>query len=340
MLTDDFYYDLPQDLIAQHPVYPRDSSRLLVYDREKNAVNHDNFFNLDNYLNKGDLLILNDTRVIPARLFCKSYLNNSPLEILLLKEVEKDIWEIICKPGKKAKVGKKFYFDDNLSGEIVDVLKNGNRHIKFFYKGDFFDILDKIGKMPLPPYIKEELKDKENYQTVYSEKLGSAAAPTAGLHFTENLLNKLTERGIIIAKVTLHVGLGTFRPVKSEKVEDHIMHSEYFEIPNETIAQINKAKQTGNKVIAVGTTSCRTLEGGYQKWGGLKPDKSQTDIFIYPGFEFKVIDGLITNFHLPKSSLIMLVSAFCGYKNTMKLYKDAIDLKYRFFSFGDAMFIK
>jgi S-adenosylmethionine:tRNA ribosyltransferase-isomerase len=340
MNKSDFYYDLPTELIAQHPLEKRDDSRLLLLNKETGEVNHDHFYNIINYLKEGDVLVLNDTRVLPARIFGKRIDTESSVEFVLLKQIDKDSWEAIAGPGKKAREGKKFVFSENLLyGEVTKVLDNGNRIVKFSYEGNFFEVLDKVGQMPLPPYIKEKLADKERYQTVYSKDLGSAAAPTAGLHFTNELLEKIKEKGIKIAYVTLHVGLGTFRPVKEENILNHKMHVEHYILPQETADIINDAKKSGNRVIAVGTTSCRTLESVADDNGFVKADEGDTGIFIYPSYKFKLIDGLITNFHLPESTLIMLVSAFAGYENTMNTYKIAVKEKYRFFSFGDSMFI-
>ena len=334
MKTSDFYYDLPKELIAQTPLEPRDSSRLLVLDREKQTLEHKHFYDIIDYLNEGDLLVANDSRVLPARIYGIKDETGAKVEFLLLKQVANNRWETLCKPGKKAKVGTKFSFGNGiLRATVVEVKDDGNRIVDFDCEENFFTTLDKIGQMPLPPYITAELKDKERYQTVYSHELGSAAAPTAGLHFTTELMDRIKAKGIKIAYVTLHVGLGTFRPVKVDDVTKHKMHSEHYEVPEETAKLINETKKNGGRVIAVGTTSCRTLESVAAMYGEV------TDIFIYPGFEFKVLDGLITNFHLPESTLIMLVSAFAGYDFIMNAYKEAVKEKYRFFSFGDAMFI-
>lgn len=336
----DFYYELPNELIAQTPIEPRNHSRLMVLNRKTGEISHDRFYNLYRYLNKGDTLVINDSRVLPARIYGERKSNGSFIEFLLLNECEKNVWEILCRPGKKAKIGAIFTFGGGkLSAEILDVLPDGNRIARFSCDGSLYTVLDEIGQMPLPPYITKKLENKERYQTVYSKKTGSAAAPTAGLHFTLEQLSELESLGINIARVTLHVGLGTFRPVKEEKVLDHKMHSERYVLPPETADIINQTKENGGRVIAVGTTSCRTLESVYKKLGKIAPDEGSTDIFIYPGYEFGAIDGLITNFHLPESTLIMLVSAFLGYENTMKAYKTAVEQGYRFFSFGDAMFI-
>ena len=340
MKTSDFYYDLPKELIAQTPLEPRDSSRLLVLDREKQTLEHKHFYDIIDYLNEGDLLVANDSRVLPARIYGIKDETGAKVEFLLLKQVANNRWETLCKPGKKARVGTKFSFGNGiLRATVVDVKDDGNRIVDFDCEENFFTTLDKIGQMPLPPYITAELKDKERYQTVYSHELGSAAAPTAGFHFTTELMDRIKAKGVKIAYVTLHVGLGTFRPVKVDDVTKHKMHSEHYEVPEETAKLINETKKNGGRVIAVGTTSCRTLESVAAMYGEIKPCEGFTDIFIYPGFEFKVLDGLITNFHLPESTLIMLVSAFAGYDFIMNAYKEAVKEKYRFFSFGDAMFI-
>lgn len=340
MKTSDFYYDLPKELIAQTPLEPRDSSRLLVLDREKQTLEHKHFYDIIDYLNEGDLLVANDSRVLPARIYGIKDETGAKVEFLLLKQIANNRWETLCKPGKKAKVGTKFSFGNGiLRATVVEVKDDGNRIVDFDCEENFFTTLDKIGQMPLPPYITAELKDKERYQTVYSHELGSAAAPTAGLHFTTELMDRIKAKGVKIAYVTLHVGLGTFRPVKVDDVTKHKMHSEHYEVPEETAKLINETKKNGGRVIAVGTTSCRTLESVAAMYGEIKPREGFTDIFIYPGFEFKVLDGLITNFHLPESTLIMLVSAFAGYDFIMNAYKEAVKEKYRFFSFGDAMFI-
>ena len=339
MKTSDFYYDLPKELIAQTPVEPRDSSRLLVLGRESGEIEHRHFYDIIDYLNEGDLIVANDSRVLPARIYGVKD-TGARVEFLLLKQISGNRWETLCKPGRKAKAGAKFTFGDGLlSATVVEVKDDGNRVVDFDCDENFFSTLDKIGQMPLPPYITEELKDQERYQTVYSHELGSAAAPTAGLHFTEELMEKLRNKGVNIAYVTLHVGLGTFRPVKVDDVTKHKMHSEHYEIPKETADLIKQTKQNGKRVIAIGTTSCRTLESVAAEHGEIIPCEGFTDIFIYPGFEFKVLDGLVTNFHLPESTLIMLVSAFAGYDNIMNAYKTAVDERYRFFSFGDAMII-
>lgn len=341
MKTSDFYYDLPEELIAQTPVEPRDSSRMLIYDRAKKEISHKHFYDVIDYLNEGDTLIVNDSRVLPARIYGTKIPTGANVEFLLLKQKEEKVWETLVKPGKKARTGDKFSFGEGImTATVIDVLEDGNRIVQFECENNFFETLDKIGQMPLPPYIHEKLKDKERYQTVYSHELGSAAAPTAGLHFTKELMEKIKDKGVNIGYVTLHVGLGTFRPVKVDDVTTHKMHSEHFEVPKETAELIKNTKKNGKRVIAVGTTSCRTLESVAEKYGEVVPCNGWTDIFIYPGFEFKVLDGLITNFHLPESTLIMLVSAFAGYEETMEVYKTAVEEKYRFFSFGDSMFIK
>ena len=340
MKTSDFYYDLPKELIAQTPAEPRDSSRLLVLDRQSGKTVHKHFFDIIDYLDEGDLLVCNDSRVLPARIYGIKEPTGARVEFLLLKQISGNRWETLCKPGKKAKEGARFSFGDGLLyATVTEVKDDGNRVVDFECDENFFSTLDKIGQMPLPPYITEELKDKERYQTVYSHELGSAAAPTAGLHFTTELMDKIKAKGVNIAYVTLHVGLGTFRPVKVDDVTKHKMHSEHYEVPEETAELIKKTKQNGKRVIAVGTTSCRTLESVAAEHGEVVPCEGFTEIFIYPGFEFKVLDGLITNFHLPESTLIMLVSAFAGYDNIMNAYKTAVKERYRFFSFGDAMCI-
>ena len=340
MQTSDFYYDLPKELIAQHPAEKRDCSRLMVIGRESGEIKHKHFYDIVDELKAGDCLILNNTKVLPARIFGIKEETGAHVEFLLLVNRGDDVWEVITGPGKRAKVGSRFTFGNGqLKCEVIDVLEGGNRLAKFEYEGNFFNILDEVGQMPLPPYITEKLKDQSRYQTVYSEKLGSAAAPTAGLHFTEELLQKIKDKGIKIGYVTLHVGLGTFRPVKVEDITKHTMHSEHYWLPKETAELINETKANNGRVISVGTTSCRTLESVATFNGKIEESEGWTDIFIYPGYEFKCIDGLITNFHLPESTLIMLVSAFCGYENTMNFYKVAVENKYRFFSFGDACFI-
>ena len=337
----DFYYDLPQELIAQDPLEDRSSSRLLVLGKEDGSIRHEVFRNITQYLNAGDCLVINNTKVIPARLFGEREGTGATIEILLLKRKENDTWETLVKPGKKAKPGTKISFGGGLlTGEVVDVVEDGNRLIQFTYEGIFEEILDQLGQMPLPPYITHTLQDKNRYQTVYAKYDGSAAAPTAGLHFTPELLEEIRGKGVKIAEVTLHVGLGTFRPVKVEQVQDHHMHSEYYEVTEEAATLINETKQTGGRVIAVGTTSCRTLESAAAEDGSLSAKSGWTDIFIYPGYTFKVIDALITNFHLPESTLVMLVSALAGRDHIMNAYAEAVKERYRFFSFGDAMFIQ
>ena len=340
MLRSDFYYDLPEELIAQTPVEPRNASRLMCVDRQSGDITHDHFYNLCKHLKKGDLLVMNDSRVLPARLYGEKEGTGSFIEFLLLEQKGDKLWEILVRPGKKAKPGTRFSFGNGrLKAEILETVEGGNRIAKFECEGNFFTALEDIGQMPLPPYITKKLEDKERYQTVYSHELGSAAAPTAGLHFTNEMLDDLRARGINTAFVTLHVGLGTFRPVKEDEVLKHKMHSEHYHLPKETAELIKKTKAEGGRVIAVGTTSCRTLESVGTFFEDMDEHEGYTDIFIYPGYKCKVIDGLITNFHLPESTLIMLVSAFMGYDNTMNAYKTAVEDKYRFFSFGDAMLI-
>lgn len=342
MQTSDFFYELPQELIAQTPLEPRDSSRLMILNKSDGSIEHKIFRDIIDYLNPGDCLILNDTRVIPARIYGVKEETGAVVEFLLLNQRENNVWECLCKPGKRAKIGTKFVFGEGIvKCEVIDVTDDGNRIIHFDCDSKkIYNILDKIGKMPLPPYITEELKDGERYQTVYSRELGSAAAPTAGLHFTNELLNRIKEKGVNIGYVTLHVGLGTFRPVKVEDVTKHKMHSEHYHISKETADLINETKKKGGRVISVGTTSTRTLESVATKNGCICEDEDNTSIFIYPGYKFKCIDALITNFHLPESTLIMLVSALAGYNNIMNAYNIAVKEKYRFFSFGDAMFIQ
>ncbi len=340
MKRSDFYYDLPQELIAQTPVEPRDSSKLLAMNRNTGEISHRIFRDVLDYFKPGDCLILNNTKVLPARMYGTRIDTGSVVEFLLLNQKSYDTWEVITGPGKKARVGHKFTFGDgSLSAEVIEVLPDGNRIAKFGFEGNFFEVIDKIGEMPLPHYITEKLEDKNRYQTVYAKEQGSAAAPTAGLHFTPELMDKIRDKGVEIGFVTLHVGLGTFRPVKADDIEDHHMHSEHYYLPAETAEIINKTKANGGRVFAVGTTCCRTLESVASFRGEIVEDDGWTDIFIYPGYEFKCIDCLITNFHLPESTLIMLVSAFCGYENTMNAYKVAVDEKYRFFSLGDSMMI-
>ncbi len=340
MKKSDFYYDLPEELIAQTPVEPRNHSRLMKIDRESGEITHARFYNLCDYLKKGDLLVLNDSRVLPARLYGEKKGTGSFIEFLLLEQKGDKVWEIICRPGKKAKVGTEFSFGNGkLNAVVTEVRDDGNRIVKFECEGNFYAVLDEIGQMPLPPYITKKLEDKERYQTVYSKEIGSAAAPTAGLHFTKEMLEEIKAMGVDIAYVTLHVGLGTFRPVKEDDVLKHKMHSEHYHLSEETAEKINRTKAAGGRVIAVGTTSCRTLESMPLENGLVKAGDGYTDIFIYPGYKFKLLDGLVTNFHLPESTLIMLVSAFLGYEKTMNAYKVAVEEKYRFFSFGDAMVI-
>lgn len=338
----DFYYDLPKELIAQTPLSDRSSSRLMVLDRKTGQVEHKVFTDIIDYLQPGDCLVLNETKVLPARLIGEKFDTKATIEVLLLKRIENrsNTWEVLVKPGKKAKIGTKISFGDGrLIGEVVDVVEEGNRLVQFTFEGIFEEILDSLGQMPLPPYITEKLEDKNRYQTVYAKNEGSAAVPTAGLHFTEELLETIKKKGIHIAKVTLHVGLGTFRPVKVENILEHHMHSEFFMIDEEAANTINAAKQSGHKIVAVGTTSTRTLESAADKDGCIKACSGWTDIFIYPGYQFKMIDNLITNFHLPESTLVMLVSALAGRENVLNAYKKAVDKQYRFFSFGDAMLI-
>ena len=340
MKTSDFYYDLPQDQIAQTPIEPRDHSRLMVLHKDSDLIEHKHFYDIIDYLDEGDCLIVNDSRVIPARIYGYKEDTGAKIEFLLLKQIDGNRWETLVKPGKKAKIGTRFVFGDGLlKAEVLEVAEDGNRIVNLESEENIYTTLDKIGQMPLPPYITKKLEDQERYQTVYSNELGSAAAPTAGLHFTNELLDKIRAKGVNIGYVTLHVGLGTFRPVKVDDVTKHKMHSEHYEIPAETAELIKQTKVAGKRVIAVGTTSCRTLESVAAEFGEIRACDGYTDIFIYPGFEFKVLDGLLTNFHLPESTLIMLVSAFYGYDKTMKAYEVAVKENYRFFSFGDAMAI-
>ncbi len=340
MKKQDFYYELPEELIAQDPLADRSSSRLLVLDRQSGAVSHHVFTEVVDYLQKGDCLVINDTRVIPARLIGSKVGTDAKIEILLLKRKEDNIWETLVKPGKKARPGTKISFGDGiLVGEILEIVEEGNRLVQFSYDGIFEEILDQLGQMPLPPYITHQLQERERYNTVYAVHDGSAAAPTAGLHFTEELLQEITDKGVDIARVTLHVGLGTFRPVKVEEITDHHMHSEFYQINEEAAEKINRAKAGNGRIICVGTTSCRTIESAADENGHIHAGSGWTEIFIYPGYRFKVLDGLITNFHLPESTLIMLVSALAGREHVMKAYKEAVEERYRFFSFGDAMFI-
>ena len=340
MKTSDFYYDLPEELIAQDPLEDRSASRLMVLDKNTGKIQHHIFKEIVHYLNPGDFLVINDTKVIPARLYGTKVGTDAKIEVLLLKRKENNIWETLVKPGKKAKIGTRISFGDGLlMGEVVDIVEEGNRLIQFSYDGIFEEILDKLGQMPLPPYITHQLKDKNRYQTVYAKHNGSAAAPTAGLHFTPELLEEIKAKGVNIAHVTLHVGLGTFRPVKVEDVTQHHMHSEFYVVEEDQAALINETKKKGGKIISVGTTSLRTLESASSEEGILKAGSGWTDIFIYPGYRFKIVDRLITNFHLPESTLIMLVSALAGKEHIMEAYEEAVKDKYRFFSFGDAMFI-
>ncbi len=340
LLKSDFYFDLPKELIAQDPLEDRSSSRLLVLDKKTGEVSHHVFREIVDFLNPGDCLVLNNTKVIPARLLGVREETGAHVELLLLKRRENDVWETLVKPGKKCRPGTRLSFGDGLlKAEILETVEEGNRLVKFTYDGIFEEVLDRLGEMPLPPYITHKLKDKNRYQTVYAKYEGSAAAPTAGLHFTEELLGKIADKGVEIAYVTLHVGLGTFRPVKEENVLDHHMHSEYYQVTPEAAEKINKAKREGKRVICVGTTSCRTIESAADENGILKPGCANTEIFIYPGYRFKILDALITNFHLPESTLVMLVSALAGRENVLAAYEQAIAEKYRFFSFGDAMFI-
>ena len=340
MKRQDFYYELPEELIAQDPLEDRSSSRLLVLDKETGAVSHHVFKEITDYLHEGDCLVINDTKVIPARLIGSKVGTEAKIEILLLKRKENNIWETLVKPGKKAKIGTKISFVEGLLiGEVVDIVDEGNRLIQFTYEGIFEEILDKLGQMPLPPYITHQLEDKNRYQTVYATHTGSAAAPTAGLHFTPELLDEIERKGIDIARVTLHVGLGTFRPVKVDEITEHHMHSEFFQIDEEAAMKINRAKDSGKRVICVGTTSCRTIESAADEAGHLKACSGWTEIFIYPGYQFKILDCLITNFHLPESTLIMLVSALAGREHVLAAYEEAVKERYRFFSFGDAMLI-
>ena len=336
----DFYFELPQELIAQDPLEDRSGSRLLMLDKENGQIQHHVFREILDYLRPGDCLVLNNTKVIPARLLGIKEDTGAAVEVLLLKRRENDVWETLVKPGKKMKAGARLSFGDGLLGaEVLEVVEEGNRLIRFSYEGIFEEILDRLGEMPLPPYITHKLQDKNRYQTVYAEYEGSAAAPTAGLHFTKELLEQIENRGVEIAYVTLHVGLGTFRPVKAENILEHHMHSEYYQVTEEAAEKINRAKKNGHRVICVGTTSCRTVESAADEGGTVRACRDDTEIFIYPGYTFKVLDCLITNFHLPESTLVMLVSALAGRENVLRAYEEAIRKKYRFFSFGDAMFI-
>lgn len=341
MKRQDFFYELPEELIAQDPLADRESSRLLVLDKESGVISHHVFREITDYFSEGDCLVINDTKVLPARLIGSKEGTNAKIEILLLKRRENNIWETLVKPGKKAKPGTRIIFGGGiLTGEVVDVVEEGNRLIQFTYEGIFEEILDQLGQMPLPPYITHQLEDKNRYQTVYAAHTGSAAAPTAGLHFTPQLLEKIEAQGVEIAKVTLHVGLGTFRPVKVDEITDHHMHSEFYQINEEAAEKINRAKENGKRVICVGTTSCRTVESAAGEDGRIRACSGWTEIFIYPGYQFKVLDCLITNFHLPESTLIMLVSALAGREQVLGAYEEAVRERYRFFSFGDAMLIK
>ncbi len=340
LLKKDFYFELPEELIAQDPLEDRSASRLMVLNRKTGAVEHKVFSDILDYLNAGDCLVLNNTKVIPARLMGVKAETGAAIEVLLLKRRENDVWETLVRPGKKARVGAVISFGDGtLTGEVIDIADDGNRLIKFSYEGIFEEVLDRLGEMPLPPYITHKLTDKNRYQTVYAKYEGSAAAPTAGLHFTKELLKKVEDKGVRIAYVTLHVGLGTFRPVKEDNLLNHHMHSEYYEVTDESAQIINSTKEAGGSVICVGTTSCRTVESAADEAGKVRAGSGNTEIFIYPGYKFKVLDKLITNFHLPESTLIMLVSALAGRENVLNAYKTAVEEKYRFFSFGDAMFI-
>ena len=339
--TKDFYYDLPPELIAQEPLSDRSASRLMVLDKENGSIEHKHFYDIIDYLNEGDTLILNDTKVLPARLYGAKEGTGGAIEFLLLHKHTLDTWEVILRPGKKAKKGARFVFGNGeLKAEILDIVNEGNRLVKFEYEGVFEEVLDRLGEMPLPPYITKKLEDKNRYQTVYAKNPGSAAAPTAGLHFTPELLDKIKAKGVNIGYVTLHVGLGTFRPVKADEITDHKMHSEFYILPAETAELVNKTKESGKRVVSVGTTATRVLETAGINGLPLKEQTGWTDIFIYPGKEFHVIDALITNFHLPESTLIMLVSALAGRENVLNAYKEAVKEKYRFFSFGDAMYLK
>ena len=340
MKTSDFDFELPQELIAQTPILNRDQSRLLVLDKETGCVEHHVFKDIIDYLNPGDVLVINDTKVIPARLMGVKEDTGAIIELLLLKDLGNDIWECLSRPQKRLHIGTMVKFSDELSASVVELLDDGVTRVKLIYHGILLEILDRLGEMPLPPYIHEKLADKDRYNTVYAKNIGSAAAPTAGLHFTKELLTQLKDKGVIITNVTLHVGLGTFRPVEVDDINNHHMHSEYYNMSSETADILNKAKENGNRIIAVGTTSTRTLESVINKYGKFVECSGNTEIFIYPGYEFKAINSLITNFHLPKSTLVMLVSALAGRENILNAYHEAINEKYRFFSFGDAMFIK
>lgn len=340
MRTSDFDYDLPEELIAQHPSSKRDEARMMVLDKKTGDSEDKYFYDIIDYLRPGDVLVMNDTRVIPARLFGHRPEREEKIEVFLLNNTENTKWEVLVRPGKKMKIGTEVIFSNELSCKVIDIKEDGNRIVEFYFDGIFNEILDRLGNMPLPPYIKEKLKDNEDYQTVYSKNPGSVAAPTAGLHFTKELLEKIEEKGVELAYLTLNVGLGTFRPVNEDEINDHKMHSEFYTLSKDTADIINKAKDEGRRVIAVGTTSIRTLESVYKKNNKICEDSGWTDIFIYPGFEFKVVDAVITNFHLPKSTLIMLIAAFTSKDTILDAYNDAVNKKYRFFSFGDCMLIK
>lgn len=340
MRTSDFDYDLPEELIAQHPSSKRDEARMMVLDKKTGDSEDKYFYDIIDYLRPGDVLVMNDTRVIPARLFGHRPEREEKIEVFLLNNTENTKWEVLVRPGKKMKIGTEVIFSNELSCKVIDIKEDGNRIVEFYFDGIFNEILDRLGNMPLPPYIKEKLKDNEDYQTVYSKNPGSVAAPTAGLHFTKELLEKIEEKGVELAYLTLNVGLGTFRPVNEDEINDHKMHSEFYTLSKDTADIINKAKDEGRRVIAVGTTSIRTLESVYKKNNKICEDSGWTDIFIYPGFEFKVVDAIITNFHLPKSTLIMLIAAFTSKDTILDAYNDAVNKKYRFFSFGDCMLIK
>ncbi len=339
MRTEDFDFELDESLIAQHPVEDRVSCRLMVIDKKTGDIEHDHFYNILDYLQPNDLLVMNDTKVLPARLYGHRPDKEEKIEVLLLQNTEEKKWKALVKPGRKMKVGQVIEFSEDLSAEVVDILEDGQRLLAFRFEGVFEEILDRLGNMPLPPYITEQLGNKDDYQTVYARVSGSAAAPTAGLHFTDDLLDEIRDRGVKTAFVTLHVGLGTFRPVKEDDIENHLMHSEFYVLPQETADLINETRANGGRVISVGTTSTRTLESVFRKNGCIKEDSGWTDIFIYPGYDYQVIDGIITNFHLPKSTLIMMISAFVGREEILQAYKVANDMGYRFFSFGDAMLI-
>jgi len=340
LTIDEFDYELPQELIAQTPLAQRDQSRLLVLHRTTGQLEHRHFYDIVDFLQPDDLLVVNDSKVIPARIFGTRINTGGVVEVLMLKALEENVWEVLVKPGKKARPGQQLEFNGEMTGTVLEILEDGKRKIRFEHNGDsIYEVLDRIGKMPLPPYITEQLKDQNRYQTVYAKELGSAAAPTAGLHFTQEILERIRNKGVKVANVTLHVGLGTFRPVKETEITKHIMHSEYFSIPEETIRLIRETKKKGGRVISVGTTATRTLESGFDHDLNCVRSSGDTDIFIYPGYKFKVIDALITNFHLPKSTLVMLVSALAGREKVLNAYQEAVEQRYRFFSFGDAMFI-